>query len=1570
MMECGKCKKWVHAKCETLADEQYQILSLLPESVEFLCNRCCNQSTPFWREAIQTELKSSFSNVLKLLSKNRVARNMLKLSPYKNNNMTSNKTPTLGRKIQFQDDDSSDVSDSKLLRRLSFESQVSVTDLKQEAKSPISSTIIDIKKKLNSSEYVSLQDFNTGMEQALEGADSEELLQIYRAIIKDVFPWYDPTRKEEQVDLKKSPVEATPQTQSSLFDNIKLFDYDLGKDKTKIDNRTCGLCKVIGDGLPHKEARLLYCGQNEWVHANCALWSSEVYEEIDGSLQNVHSALSRGRLIKCAHCKQKGASVGCCEKGCHETYHFACALNVNCYFLHDKTVYCHSHELSNKNLLTNPSDFDIRRSVYVELDRKRKKYSEPDKVHFMVGSLSVTSLGKIIPILSDDFDALVPLGFTCTRLFWSTSEPWKLIPYYISTSILNSEANSICVDKNFTVDHSLPKTVVEKKLKEILLWQRDLSKETVDLDFEDEPQNTADLLTPELTDAIFEELPHDFLDGISVQDVLMYEELLNMDFKSEINYNDSNIITNNDTVKKAENPEEVESDSKNCRELKRSKSEVFNQFGNTDKLSKSKSHQRSCSLTWSCKLDNSLTPTIKKRKIASRDNNMYFQLLQVDGAYDSSSSECGSPIHENEDMWSYETATEEPVTCERCQCTYRTRASYKRHLTTCDALSTSESDSEEQTVRTSMINTETPMYVNVTETGEPSVIASYESFSSYQATQNEVHSTIMNTQTLVTAEATSEVIAVPESANVLYPTFQQQVLEQKTATLPVITHPSIAISDMSLNQPIEESTQIQGSQQQATFCINQQPICVNQSNTLSLNHTGLISLDNSSITLNQTNPISLNPITINQSTPISINQNSGLPISHQVEIQQPVAIQSLPFTSDVTPLINITPQNQITIDAKMLTAAPCTNLVNSVVAQAMTVPQTPWVKPVMKSSVITQKAIRPRGKPRSLAAKRGRITTGNTIIMPPSNSTTPVIVQHLPSSNMVPTFVDAFQQQSGQNLQYVTTITPQLNPQTQLVQIQPDNNFLSLVPGVQPTMIIQQPRMVTDQLIVDGNGSMMWTTQPVYYGFETIVQNTVMQSQQFLPTTMNGVLTTNSSYSATTQVFQTSKLEPVLDVSQGSFVLVNSGQIVNQPAIQVSPQIPQSVHTQNLSNNHIPVSRHNRQTWNQPEPTNTVAVINDIPAQPVQPKPATSLPTSTSNLHSITLPLAPFVPEQQGIPTNIVTPTPKPPTSAQSRPMSRVLPMQTNMPREQKKIEEKTVIEKPIECAKEAAIIASFVKPKVTILENEIIKEANEIIHEKVTTAKPENQIKLNLPKTAEKANHITNNFSPKSATQLIQVASLKPIVTEIKANIPLDSVPEIKSETPQPPVTEETIPFPIPELPKPPTPICEQKLPQEKPNSINSPNNFAKNGTSVLYTVETRDGFRYSSTSIYELWSKVFETVQDARAAHNMPPLPANALDKINNLQLLGLKTNGLRYLLEQLPGASKCTKYKPSFYTKKMQDDSDDEIDVTSTSGSIRTVAYVRKKEPYDMFGWLASKHRKPENCVIDSDLLPRLV
>lgn len=1581
MMECSKCKKWIHAKCEGLLDEHYQVLSCLPESIEFLCRLCSSTSTPIWRNAVQSELRSRFNSILRLLSKNQIARNILKWSPFKS--IPGNKVLTSARKLQFID--SGDSSDEGITSELLYtspkveivRSSVSkkegdnLIDVEVQPKTPISPVMLQIKNKLNSNEYSTLKEFNSVMEQALVGA-SGELIQIYRSIVKKVFPWYDPeTFNEDVVPKPMCDVAAAEDVKWNSISSY-VYDYKINNSLEK-DTRICMLCKGFGEGIPQEEGRLLYSGQNEWVHANCALWSSEVYEEIDGSLQNVHGAIIRGRSIRCANCKHKGASVGCCYKGCHETYHFKCAQKSCCQFLHDKTVYCSTHDLPDKNnLISNLLDFDIRRPVYVELDKIKKKYVEASKIHFMVGSLSVTSLGKIVPVLSDNFDAIVPSGFTCSRLFWSTEEPWKIIPYVITTSVLSAHVGSVFVDKNFTVDHSLPKPVVERKLKELLTWQKDLEKErseNLEFDDEEEPQNSADILSPELTDAILQELPHDLLDGISVQDMLMsYEELFNIDFKTaDMNCNENVNLNVNSEQKKPEIDYEPDLEKSN-RELKRSKSEVLSHLGNVDKISKVKNHQRSCSLTWSCKLDNSLAPPNKKRKIASRENNMFFQLLQVDGGCDSSGSECGSPRHETEDHW-LALNSEEPVTCEKCHCTYRTITSYKRHLETCDTIFTSESDSEEQGTIVKTVNIadmkgeeNSSVLVTVGES-EPRVITAYESFSTYQATQNEVHSTILNTQTFVSSESTSEVV-IPDSSGIFYPTFQQQIVEPKTLppmvpsqpsltishTAPItITQPTLTLSQAN-HQPHDTATITINQTQPGSYCVNSQPpVCMNQSSSYSLNQSSLISVENS-----QPHALSLNQ-PINQS--ITINQ----PLNQTVEIQpQQVTIQSVPFSHEMAPILNIAPQNQITIDAKMITTAP--NIVNSMVTQTV-VPQNQWIKPMIKPAVVSQKTIRSRAKPR-LAAKRARIQTGGTVVVsqPGNSSGPPVIIQHLPSSNMMPGFLDAFQQQTGQNLQYVATITPQINstlaPQTQLVQVQSDNNFLSLVPGVQPTMILQ-PRM--DQLIVDSSGSVMWATQPVqpvYYGFETIVQNTVLQSSQFLPTTMPGVLTTNSSYSATTQVFQTSKLEPVLDVSQGGFVLLNSGQILNQ---QLPQSIPQNVQSQIHSAPTMTSKQHN---WKYVEP-NVVTNMQSTSASPFmqpQQKPKSTIITATNNSNCITLPVAPIV-QEQGIPTNIVTPTPKPPTSNQARPMSRVLPMQTN-PRETKKImnlKPTTQPQKePVQINIEPKLNTSEKSQKVRIIEEILFKpEVTDIITDKLDTdsLKNEQSLKLVFQKQSQDGIYkISNNYTTKN-TQ-VQIAPLKPIKSKAEA---LKEIPEIKIEAaaiappiiPSPEIITEQIKK-IDEIT-----TSETKLLPEKTETQNT--------AAILYTVETQEGFRFSSTSMDELWSKVLEAVQSARLAHKMGPIPSNTLN-INNYQLLGLKSNGLKFLIEQLPGANKCTKYKPSFNFQTINEEADDEMIVGHLHGAIRLVPYVRKKEPNDMFGWLASKHRKLENSLVDSELLPR--
>lgn len=169
----------------------------------------------------------------------------------------------------------------------------------------------------------------------------------------------------------------------------------------------------------------------------------------------------------------------------------------------------------------------------------------------------------------------------------------------------------------------------------------------------------------------------------------------------------------------------------------------------------------------------------------------------------------------------------------------------------------------------------------------------------------------------------------------------------------------------------------------------------------------------------------------------------------------------------------------------------------------------------------------------------------------------------------------------------------------------------------------------------------------------------------------------------------------------------------------------------------------------------------------------------------------------------------------------------------------------------------------------------------------------------------------------------------------------------------------------------------------------FADKGPHMLYKINSADGYERSSSSLSELWEKVFEAVQKARAAHNMPPLPQHTFDMISGLQLVGLKNNGLRYMMEQLPGAARCIRYKRGFHREPETgvgtgqrdsgwDNGNENCGVSlpqplpqSREGAIRCMP-VRNgphNHPYDMFSWLASSHRKPDYSIqAENDLSSR--
>lgn len=1655
-----------------------------------------------------------------------------------------------------------------------------------------SPTLLSIKKKVNANEYSSLLQFHQEMEQLIARAQCSDLLETYHHTLKEVFPWFDPKYARVSINWKEGRPcheESLPsvptQIQQDHSVNEGLITEQIhvtgnvggtedsihvtpkgaaGKNDeyyysgfTVKDLRTCTLCKGVGDGLPVEEGRLLYCGQNEWVHANCALWSAEVFEEIDGSLQNVHSAVSRGRMIRCYACGKTGASVGCCARNCAETFHFPCARRIGCAFMDDKTVFCSAHltEAAGKRLHLN-IEFDIRRPIYVELDRKKKKFAEPCQVKFMIGSLLIENLGEFVSA-SDHSDIIVPTDFQCTRLYWSSVEPWRVVQYYVRTTVQTAEPQLILdMGKNLTVDHTQEQKLVKQKLEEVSRWHQQLiisrqnntGQKTADSlenlrmkmnqlptealvtqdlkkqpnktaeesvarqvmdqlldavcnkDVDDtclsDPQNTADLLPPELKDAIFEDLPHDLLDGISMQDIfpklMSYEDMAAVDPKGDICFGsevpkeekelsedgilDTEVeqVSSCEQLMKGKKHEQSISelgtqtdlwfhqcsDSReqahelvedlfqnvcmkgsvqmnSARELKRSKSEVIPQHVSKKTGSSGRSHQRSCSLTWSCKLDGTLNSSAKRRKgtrtvprsggegasslvmvvdserahmlqelrlpdgvlvalarsgtpgmassVADSVREIKYRLegdaassevaasvgrwrsthqkeegkenkcllwhgrsqpriLQLDGAIDSSSSssgsEGGSPRrHVDDDLSPFPAAApvknlhnaltdrtaceEEPVKCDRCHRTYRTRSSFERHLPTCSSdfiLSTSESDSE---------NTR----------------------SSEEEGSKKPKFPVVNHQNVSSP-------AVELKNDTEKQRKEEIITENMKSKSELISSPSL-----SSHSPPNQSQPKTAKSSYRLHAVNGRPRGRPSSRTYT--HRSLRK-DNPTTVMNLS------------------------PHSHQSQHSMPC--QTHPSQQPATPT---------------------------------------------------------------------------------------VIMQQVPSPNMVPAFVEALQQQTGQSLQYIATIDAHNNgyskapyltaapnslvPGTFQLQASPEsyvglqNGGISVLPSVQlappqpaviGTLIHQTPPATIQcvaaeqvmlgstpaiEMYTDQTGGMYLTSQPMYYGLETIVSNTVMSSSQFVSATMPGMMAASSSFSATTtQVFQASKLvEPIVDVPSG-FV------IVNPQATQLPPEsglaradmlaCTSSSLPMNLPSPAAPQPRPHVISQTQAPPVHNIPWSYPEYSSPESYMPPNgdfeNFPPSTCQNVRINMPdisrNAPCTPQAPTplppTPAKLPPPTPPPPPlpciPPQLQPLTQPLvqhktefikihvPVSTNtnsaMHNQASDSTTKTFktnshVEIPVRTINH--IFPLKVNPSVgipqpvlkTSKESVTVERANNIADQgtdsRVTiipipqnktgnnnSNKQPNSLKLVFQKQAQDGYYKISNQNHQS--KLMDMPKMGAV-----SNQPL-SVRAVKIKPRMVAVSEKQKEGQFP---------CTPGIQTDsKMNTQNGTTNasYLQNGKvppfqeenllgsnappTITYEVHSQDGFTCTSSSITEVWQKVFEAVQKARELHKMPRLPENPFNVTSaGLQMLGFRHNALRYLVEQLPGVGRCIKYKPRYH-KLRPPGPDEDVDALpreNPSGCARCEPF-KTRSPYDMFSWLASRHRKPPKFMLSAD------
>ncbi|XP_058261285.1 histone-lysine N-methyltransferase 2B isoform X2 [Hemibagrus wyckioides] len=432
MMQCARCAHWVHPKCEGLTDDLHEILKRLRgKSLVFSCAACSKNFPSGWQEVVQSVLRNGLEKIMTGLTSSLTTCHLQKCSEC----------------------EACPEADGVKSRKV-------VCDL------------LAVGKKLEEGSYTSLKAFHEDVvtvlvkqlqqEEALpeEQRPTAQAKALYIKLLEQTFTWFncqDP--KEWKPATNKFPSGMLPEAiippsdehsyaqwleehnhamTNENQENLPLKAH--GKDPQNVsrcgaDERHCSLCQQQGDAKPTDAGRLLYLGQNEWAHVNCCIWSAEV-QEVRGALLHVHSAVARGRFMRCERCGQAGATVGCCLSSCQSNYHFMCARASHCVFQSDKKVYCYKHRdlVSNKVM----NGFEVLRRVYVDFEgiNLRRKFLtglEPESINVMIGSLQIRKLG-VLTDLSENAGKLYPVGYQCTRWYWSTFDPRKPCRYTFSVS--------------------------------------------------------------------------------------------------------------------------------------------------------------------------------------------------------------------------------------------------------------------------------------------------------------------------------------------------------------------------------------------------------------------------------------------------------------------------------------------------------------------------------------------------------------------------------------------------------------------------------------------------------------------------------------------------------------------------------------------------------------------------------------------------------------------------------------------------------------------------------------------------------------------------------------------------------------------------------------------------------------------------------------------------------------------------------------------------------------------------------------------------------------------------------
>ncbi|XP_041665951.1 histone-lysine N-methyltransferase 2B isoform X2 [Cheilinus undulatus] len=471
MIQCSQCSHWIHYTCERLSDEMLGLLSTQTE-VLFRCSSCSRPETSSLREELQSRLIAGLQEVLIDLLSDSTTQHLLICKVCRESNLTDcvrEAEPVCDLQAmerKFKGGGYTSIkafhADIAAVIRRGLKEEESLFEDQRPSSHAKAHYVKLIERVFSWFPSHHLKKWNSFSEEFPSGMLPEAVLPPSKE--HSYAQWLERTYQPRE--LKGQQSGRTPLSSVTPQQSLKRFSHDgisdLKTSKTE-DFRQCALCQQYGDSAPRDAGRLLYIGQNEWAHVNCCIWSAEVYEDNSALLQ-VHSAVSRGRHLRCDRCGQSGATVGCCLATCQSNFHFMCARNQNCAFQLDRKIFCYKHRdlLSAKRV--SGKGFEVNRRVYVDFDgiNLRRKFLtglEPESINMTIGSLQIQKLG-VLSELSSHGRMLYPVGYQCSRLYWSTIDPRRRCKYTckvteVSTPLPGEEQDPKWdQDENHTIVHS------------------------------------------------------------------------------------------------------------------------------------------------------------------------------------------------------------------------------------------------------------------------------------------------------------------------------------------------------------------------------------------------------------------------------------------------------------------------------------------------------------------------------------------------------------------------------------------------------------------------------------------------------------------------------------------------------------------------------------------------------------------------------------------------------------------------------------------------------------------------------------------------------------------------------------------------------------------------------------------------------------------------------------------------------------------------------------------------------------------------------------------------------------